>query len=140
MEEIALPDIQLPETELATTTKSEPKRNKLPVASRVSEGNARTLAFLGHFPGADSEALSLISHRQESRLYPGGVLPTIKGTEKRLRKLERLDTLDRHRDPATGVNHYGITKNGITAAWSFSYDMEHASTTNKLSFERLNHY
>lgn len=140
MEEIELPEIELPPLDEPTVETPRSKREKLPTGSQVSEGNARTLAFLGTFPAADSQALSMISHRQESRLYSGGVLPTIKGTEKRLRKLERLDTIDRQKNPATGVNHYGITKNGIAAAWSFGYDMEHAGTTNKLSFERLNHY
>jgi len=140
LNEMPLPEIELTQTEPRTTETVAAKREKLPSGSQVSAGNARTLAFLGPFPAADSEALSMIAHRGESRLYPGGVLPTVKGTEKRLRKLERLDTLDRHKNPATGVNHYGITKNGIAAAWSFGYDMEHASTTHKLSFERLNHY
>lgn len=140
MDEIALPDIDLPAGQETPAANAAEKRAKLPTGSRVSDGNAQTLAFLGSFPAADSESLSMIAHRQESRLYPGGVLPTIKGTEKRLRKLERLNTLDRHKNPATGVNHYGITKNGIAAAWSYGYEMEHAATTNKLSFERLNHY
>lgn len=140
MDEIELPDIDLPSIDLPTATISEPKRAKIPRGSQVTSGNARSLAFLGHFPAADSEALSMIAHRKESHSYPGGVLPTVKGTEKRLLKLERLGVLDREKNPATGVNHYGITKNGIAAAWSYGYDMEHAATTHRLSYERLTHY
>ena len=132
MEEIELPDIELPTLDLPATETPEAKRRKIPTGSQVSSGNAQTLAFLGSFPAADSESLSMIAHRQEIRLYSCGVLPTIKGTEKRLRKLERLNTVDKQKNPATGVNHYGITKNGIAAAWSFGHDMEHASTINRL--------
>lgn len=108
---------------------------------RVTEGNARLLAFAGAFPGADSEAFSVLSARQDLMEKTGKmVLPTVKGTETRLRKLERLGVLEKYKSPFTKVNHYSLTHPGECAAWSFGYSLNNAASLDRVSKARATHY
>ncbi|MGP5031429.1 hypothetical protein ACTXJG_08335 [Glutamicibacter arilaitensis] len=133
---------QLPEVEITDSPENETKREakNRPSGQYITEGNAKLVAFAGLFPGCDSEALSMLSNRQETRFAPGGELPSIKGTEQRLAKIERIGGIEKFKNPATRTTHYGITKAGIGAAWSYGYNMEHAASITGLSIERLNHY
>lgn len=128
---------ELPEPlpEIVEVTK--PKR---PTGAHITEGNARYLAFAAAFTAADSEAFSVLSNRQETIFAPGGELPSIRGTEQRLAKLTRLGALQKTRNLLTQTTHYGITKEGIGAAWSFGYDLDSAETLAGLSIKRLTHY
>ncbi|QIM15959.1 hypothetical protein G7067_05245 [Leucobacter insecticola] len=107
---------------------------------RITEGNARLLAFVAKFPGADSEAFSVVSARNDKAVAGRIVLPTVKGTKKRLLKMEQLGAVARYRDTSTRTVHYSATQQGIDALWSFGYSAEHAATLNKISKSRAAHY
>lgn len=109
-------------------------------ATRVTEGNAQWLAFAAKFPGADKEPFSVLRYRQESPLAPGGELITLRGTENPLRKLERLECLNKFRNPATGRVHYGATELGVECAREFGWYLPNPRGIQKLSLERLTHY
>ncbi|MGO2140847.1 MAG: hypothetical protein ACTH30_10585 [Leucobacter sp.] len=126
---------QLPSTEIV----EKPKRKGTPRA-RVTAADAHYLAFAAMFPGADSEAFSMLAYREESRFGPGGELPTIKGAEKRLRKLVSLGALEKHRNPTSGRTQFGASKAGIGYARDFGYPLVAPGTLNGISVERLNHY
>lgn len=133
-------DEPLPDIDESNTVELNENKPQRVSGARVTEGNARLLAFAGMFPGADSEAFSVLSNRQETKLSPGGMLPTVKGTEKRLRKLEALGTLGKYKNPLTNQTHYSLTKQGFAAAWSFGYGLKHGATLNGASRERATHY
>ncbi|WP_188757067.1 hypothetical protein, partial [Microbacterium lacticum] len=71
---------------------------------------------------------------------PDGDTIQVGGTDKRLEKLVRLGALQRFRNTATRTTHYGITKRGVGAAWSFGYPMNYVDYMAGLSLKRLYHY
>lgn len=122
-------------------TSDKPKSLKLGTPrGRVTARNARLLAFIGMFPGADSQALSVLNMSQPSRISAGGELMTVRGTEQYLRKLYNLDALKKFRDAVSGVTSYGLSKLGIAYAKEFDYDLTHAASLDGISLERLKHY
>ena len=112
--------------------------------ARVTEGNALYLAFGAVFPGADSEAYSVLSFTRPSPVSKGGELPTITGTEKRLDKLKRLGMMESFRREGSKIVHWGVTDKGIAAAREFGYLQEESAPARDgirgMSYERLNHY
>jgi hypothetical protein len=108
--------------------------------TRLTPGNAELIRFLSKFPGATPEALSIIAARQDQASLGHLVLPTIKGTEKRLRKMESLGAVERIRDATTGAVQYSATQLGIDALWSFGIDAEHGTTLHKKTKTRISHY
>lgn len=132
----------LPAAETAVARESEPQieKPKRPSGAHITEGNARLVAFAGAFPAADAEALSVLSNRQATRFAPGGELTTVQGTKQRLAKIVRVGALKKTTNPATKVQHYGITDAGIGAAWSFGYALEKPDRIDNLSKSRLTHY
>lgn len=132
--------------EPATSTTQEPRiepqivKPKRPSGAHITEGNAKTVAFVGTFVAADVEALSMISNRQATRFGAGGELPTIKGTKQRLDKMVRVGALKRTKNIGTKVQHYGITQAGIGAAWSYGYSLPKPDRIDELSKSRLTHY
>lgn len=107
---------------------------------RVTCRNARLLAFAGMFPGADSEALSILNVSQPSRFGAGGGLMALESTNQYLRKLYNLKALEKFRDASTGVTSYGLSKLGVTYAREFDYDLAHEAPLDGISIERLKHY
>ena len=66
------PNLKLPELGEAKPAEK-PKSLKIGTPrGRVTGRNARLLAFAGMFPGADSEALSILNVSQPSRFGAGG--------------------------------------------------------------------
>ncbi|MGL3198358.1 MULTISPECIES: hypothetical protein [Curtobacterium] len=113
---------------------------KRPSGTRITEGNAQMVRFLSKFPGATSEALSIIAARKDQAAAGQLILPTVKGTEKRLRKMESLGAIERLRDATSQTVQYSATQLGIDALWSFGYNAEHAATLHKKAKTRAAHY
>lgn len=130
----------LPEVAEISTAPTEKKAVGDYLGPRITEGNACLLALIGKFPGADVEALSVVVDRQDKPFSTFGIMPTIKGTEKKITKLEALGAVGKYRNPATKRSIFSLTKAGFAAAYSFGYNMEHGATLNKVSQNRANHY
>jgi len=108
--------------------------------ARITEKNAELLAFAAAFPGATTEAFSVLNNREATRFAAGGELPTIGGTEKRLEKLVKLGALRKTRRPGSTVAQYGITKAGVAAAYSFGHDVNYPDPIDDTAFRTLVHY
>lgn len=109
-------------------------------AARVTEGNAEWLAFSAKFPGADREPFSVLRYRQESPLAQGGELLALRGVANPLRKLQKLNTMENFRNPATGRVHWGVTDLGVECAREYGYELPKPRGIRRLSLERLTHY
>lgn len=108
--------------------------------ARITPENGLYIAFAGKFPCANAEAFSMLAHRQDSRLAPGGVLPTVKGTESKLRKLINLQAIERYRLPTTGETLYGASQSGMGFAEMYDYNMYGARRLEGISHSRTNHF
>lgn len=108
--------------------------------ARITEKDARLLAFAGKFPCADAEAFSVLSFRQEGPTSEAGGLPAINSLKTRLRKLEKLGAMKSYRHAATGIISYGLTKEGAAYAGDFGYNMDHWRGIDGISLERLTHF
>lgn len=108
--------------------------------AKITEVDATFLAFAGLFPGADSEAFSVLAYRQASPQYPAGELPSMSSVETRLRKLRKLGALESYRHAATGITSYSLTKEGFGYARSYGYRMDSGRTLNGITVERLTHF
>jgi hypothetical protein len=117
-----------------------PKRVVDYVGPRITEGNAMKLAFIWKFPGTDVEACSIITDRQDLPFESSGIMPTIKGTDKVLRKLEALGAVGKHKNPDTQRSVYSLTKAGRAAAYSFGHSAPDTSSLHNTSERRANHY
>lgn len=115
-----------------TTTK---RRSK----ERITEIDIAYLYFAGKYPGATAEALSLIRTTEPNRFTPGGELPQIRSLEQRLFKLVRLNSLQRYRNPLTGITHYGITEYGVQLLEASGLKTTYRKLEG-LSLERVQHY
>lgn len=137
-------DTALPEATESSAAPAPKHRRKASThgnaGERITEKNAEMLAFAAAFPAADHEAFSVLSFRDHTHFAPGGELPSVGGTDVRLAKLVRLGALQKFRNHSTKTTHFGITKHGVGAAWSFGYPMEHVDYMAGLSLKRLNHY
>lgn len=120
----------------------QPKKTKRvgPFRGYVTEGNAHYLAFAGRFTGADAEAFSILMNRQPNTFTAENRLPSIGGTEKRLRKLVKLDALARVRDAVARQSIYSLTPAGSSYAQEFGYDMRHTTSLDRKAKSRLRHY
>lgn len=117
-----------------------PTKRVGPFQGYVTPGNARFLAFAGMFPGADKEAFSILSNRQENPFAPAGELPTIGGTDRRLRKLVKLEALDPVRDAVARKTVYSLSPLGFGYAREFGYNMDFGATLHTKAKSRLRHY
>lgn len=108
--------------------------------ARITDMDARLLAFAGKFPCADAEAFSVLTFRQEGPTSEAGGLPAIASLKQRLRKLEKLGAVKSFRHAATGVISYGLTKDGAAYARDFGYNMDHWRGIEGISLERLTHF
>jgi hypothetical protein len=98
------------------------------------------LWFLGKFPGATAEAVSLIQERQAGVNTPAGGLPTIKSTTQRLRGLSLFGAVQLFNHPATRTTHYGITQLGFEFLQCFDTGINTYRGIEGISVSRLNHY
>lgn len=126
----------LPETVETTQTPKTKQTLRDYAGPRITEGNAQRLWFIGKFPGADAEACSIILDRKDQP----GMIPTIKGTEKVLRKLDNLGAVGKYRNPETKQPIFSLTASGRAAAYSFGHRVEDSATLHKTSERRANHY
>lgn len=109
--------------------------------ARITDADARILAFLGHFPAADAEALSLLNIARATNFgTSGGTITSVATTERRLAKLIKLGAVRKERQPATGIYSYGVEDKGFAAAREYGYDMDHARSLVGISYSRLTHY
>ncbi|MGO2188044.1 MAG: hypothetical protein ACTH4Y_07330 [Microbacterium gubbeenense] len=144
-------DEQPPAAEMTETTapkfgepgfgkgKSNPRKGT--PRARITEADSSFLRFAGMFPCADAEAFSMLRNSQATNLnpVPGGLL-SIRGAEAILRKLHRLEAIDRFRHAGTGITSYGLSRNGFGYARGYGHALEHGATMNGISLERLSHY
>jgi hypothetical protein len=141
----SLPEVETPlapqqQTAAEVVEQATPKRGGDYVGRRITEGNAIKLALIWKFPGADVEACSIITDRQDKPFATSGLMPTIKGTDKVLRKLEDLGAVGKHKNPDTQRSVYSLTKAGRAAAYSFGYVAPDTSSLHNTSERRANHY
>ncbi|ROS77944.1 protein involved in plasmid replication-relaxation [Curtobacterium sp. PhB130] len=109
--------------------------------ARITELDARLLAFIGHFPGSDTEALSLLNIAQASNLgNPSGSITSVTTTERRLAKLKKLGAVERYRQSTTGAQCYSLTGLGFSAARDYGYNMDHGRSLSGIAESRLTHY
>lgn len=109
--------------------------------ARITELDARLLAFIGHFPGSDTEALSLLNVAQATSFgNAGGSITSITTTERRLTKLRKLGAVERYRQATTGAQCYSLTGLGFSAARDYGYNMDHGRSLNGIAESRLTHY
>lgn len=109
--------------------------------ARITELDARLLAFIGHFPGADTEALSLLNVAQATSFGNAiGNITSVTTTERRLAKLKKLGAVERYRQPTTGAQCYSLTGLGFSAARDYGYNMDHGRSLNGIAESRLTHY
>lgn len=109
--------------------------------ARITDADSLFLRFAGMLPCADAEAFSLLRNSTPTNLnpVPAGLL-SIKGAEAILRKLHKVEAVDRFRHAGTGITSYGLSRNGFGYARGFGYELEHGATMNGISLERLSHY
>lgn len=141
---MALPNIEngfeLPKLDTEKTVEK-PKSLKIGTPrGRVTARNARLLAFIGMFPGADAETLSILNVTEPSHFSAGGNLQAVESTKQYLRKLYNLKAVDKFRDASTGITSYGLTELGVAYAREFDYDLTHKASLDGISLERLKHY
>lgn len=121
--------------------KGQPNPRKGTPRARITDLDARLLAFIGHFPGADTEALSMLNVAQPTGFgNASGSITSITTTERRLAKLKKLGAVDRHRQPTTGAQCYSLTSAGFSAARDYGYNMDHGRSLNGIAESRLTHY
>jgi hypothetical protein len=111
--------------------------------ARVTARDMPIVYFLGHFPGADAEACSLLNTAKSTTFGDqtvGGGLTSVATTKNRLDKLRRLGVVERYRHPVTGTHSYGLTPIGFSAAREFGLNMDHGRSLSGLSVGRLAHY
>ena len=130
------PEENLPELQETAPETKQKRSSELYIGPRITEGNAQRLHFIGKFPGADVEACSIIRDRQDAP----GTLPTIKGTDKVLRKLHTLGVIGRAANPDTKRSVYSLTGSGRMSAESFGHTVPGSATLNKTSPRRASHY
>lgn len=116
-----------------------PKQKGTPRA-RVTEIDARWLAFIGRFPCADTEAISMLNNAQASQFSDGTALTSPATAERRLDKLRKLGVVERFRQPTSGAHCYGLTGLGFSAARDFGYNMDHGRGINQIGYPRVTHY
>lgn len=130
----------LPELDTEKTS-DKPKSLKIGTPrGRVTARNARLLAFIGMFPGADAETLSILNVSEPSRFSAGGSLQAVESTKQYLRKLYNLKAVHKFRDASTGVTSYGLTELGVAYAREFDYDLTHNASLDQIAISRLKHY
>jgi hypothetical protein len=111
--------------------------------ARVTERDIPIVYFLGHFPGADAEACSLLNTAKTTTFGDqkvGGGLTSVATTKNRLDKLRRLGVVEQYRHPVTGTHSYGLTAAGFSAAREYGLNMDHGRTLSGLAPSRLAHY
>ena len=123
--------------------KGKTNRRKGTPRARVTERDIPIVYFLGHFPGADADACSLLNTAKTTEFGDqkvGGGLTSVATTKNRLDKLRRLGVVERYRHPVTGTHSYGLTQVGFSAAREYGLNMDHGRPLSGLSVGRLAHY
>lgn len=123
--------------------KGKPNPRKGTPRARITQRDIPIVYFLGHFPGADAEACSMLNTAKVMSFGDktvGGALTSVATTKNRLDKLRRLGVVDWYRNPLTGDHSYGLTPVGLAAASEFGLPMEHGRSLRGLSVSRLPHY
>lgn len=120
--------------------KGKPNKRRGTPRARITEIDARLLAFLSQFPGGTAEDLTLINPRGENHFYGSEDLPRPETIQKRMNKLIKLGVVEKYRNPATGTTHYGATEKGWESARVYGYDLPTHKELEGMSIERLNHY
>lgn len=90
---------------------------------RITETDRKALAFIAHFPGADTDCVTQALVANESIFdgadSPISVHPTKGVVSRRLTKLARLGAIQSWRSPAANVTHHGILDAGYDALVMF---------------------
>ena len=111
--------------------------------ARITERDIPVVYFLGHFPGADVEACSVLNTAKRMKFgsqQVGGGLTSVVTTQNRLEKLRKLGVVERYRHPVTGTFSYGLTGAGFAAARDYGLNMDSGRTLHGISISRLAHY
>lgn len=109
--------------------------------ARITDLDARLLYFIGHFPGADTEAISVLNIAQSTSFgTAGGNITSVTTTERRLAKLKKLGAVNSHRQPTTGAHCWSLTAVGFSAARDYGYNMDRGRSLNGIAESRLTHY
>lgn len=145
MTEQPMPQIGLamPTLNELTGNSATPNRKKSNTGSRgarVTPLNGYLLAFIGMFPGATEEAISLLRYAEVTQISRGVRLRSISTAYRELNKLHKLGLIERYTSYATETRHYGLTHEGFNAARSHGYNMTYGVPISGISIERLNHY
>lgn len=91
---------------------------------RITSTDRKALAFIAHFPGADTECVTQALLANESTFdtpenATGSIHPTKSVVGRRLAKLARLGAIQSWRSPAAQVTHHGILDAGYDALEMF---------------------
>lgn len=90
----------------------------------ITETDRKALAFIAHFPGADTECVTQALVANQSvfdtpNKATGTIHPTKSVVARRLTKLARLGAIQSWRSPAANVTHHGILDAGFDALEMF---------------------
>lgn len=90
----------------------------------ITETDRKALAFIAHFPGADTECVTQALVANQSvfdtpNKATGTIHPTKSVVARRLAKLARLGAIQSWRSPAAHVTHHGILDAGFDALEMF---------------------
>ncbi|CAN02361.1 hypothetical protein BC477_02510 [Clavibacter michiganensis subsp. michiganensis] len=125
--------------------KGKPHPHKGTPRAKVNTTDAQILAFLNEIQVADTATISMIYKTLPSRVSVGGRIPTVGGTNdkmKRLLKMGLVQTCVSRDDRSTVL--WGVTEAGIAAARNFGYLLEDSQPNHYVLKEmkrvRQNHF
>lgn len=107
--------------------------------ARITDRDVEYLEFLGNFPAATAEILSIVYTRRATRFNEADTITSLDTIYKRLDKMKKLGVVEFYRNPISGEKHYSITKYGLQMMGVLGYDTTGMSRLDGLSLERLNH-
>ena len=107
--------------------------------ARITDRDVEYLEFLGNFPAATAEILSILFTRRATRFNEADTITSLDTIYKRLDKMKKLGVVEFYRNPISGEKHYSITKYGLQMMGVLGYDTTGMSRLDGLSLERLNH-
>lgn len=105
----------------------------------ITPSNLQVMEFLGKFPGASVEALSLIQVRQPNRFHGAG-LRSIGGMKETIGKLRSMGMADFHRDPGMQGVFWSLTQSGLEALEAMGIGAENLSSLHNVARSRAAHY
>ena len=107
--------------------------------ARITDRDVEYLEFLGNFPAATAEILSILFTRRATRFNEADTITSLDTIYKRLDKMKKLGVVEFYRNPISGEKHYSITKYGLQMMGVLGYNTDGMSRLDGLSLERLNH-